>query len=197
MAGKPRRNGTSTRKLVVARALALTANGGPYAATIGTLAEALEMSKSGVFALFGSKDALDLAVVDAAEERFARAVVSPADAAPRGVARLAAFVEGWLDEVEAASPALAVLEPGRPGAPPPMRERLRAWRDAWRATLAAEVTEARRTGELSPGTNAAQAAFEIDALLAAAARDGAAGVPAAGAARRAIEIRLRQLAAER
>lgn len=182
---------------MVARALELTAEGGPSAATIGTLAEALGMSKSGVFALFGSKEALDLAVVEAATERFARAVLSPAEAAPRGVARLAALVEGWLGEVEAASPALAVLEPGRPGAPAAMRERLHAWRAAWRAAIAAEVSDARRTGELTSGTDAAQTAFEIDALLAAASRDGAGGVPSAGVARRAIEIRLQQLAAER
>jgi len=191
------KSGISTRKLVVARALALTADGGSSAATIGTLAEALGMSKSGVFALFGSKEALDLAVVEAAAEQFARAVLSPAEAAPRGVARLAAFVEGWLGEVDAASPALAVLEPGHPGAPPVMRERLRIWRDAWRGAIATEVDEARRAGELSPGTDATQAAFEIEALLGAAARDGAAGVASAAAARRAIEIRLQQLAAER
>jgi len=175
----------------------LTASGGPAAATIGTLADALGMSKSGVFALFGSKEVLDLAVVEAAAEQFARAVVSPANAAPRGVARLAALVEGWLGEVEAGSPAPAVLEPGRPGAPPPMRDRLGAWRETWRGILAAEVIEARRAGELSPGADAVQAAFEMEALLAAAARDGVAGVSSAGAARRAVEIRLQQLAAER
>lgn len=176
----------------------LTASGGAPAATIGALADGLSMSKSGVFALFGSKDALDVAVVEAAAEGFTRAVVAPAETAPRGVARLAALVEGWLGEVEAASPTLAVLASPRPGAAPDVRDHLRAWRDQWRATLAAEVDEARRAGELGVGADGAQAAFEIDALLALAARDVRDGHPsAARAARRAIEIRLQLLAAER
>lgn len=191
-----RQNGSQTRRRVVTRALSLTANSGAQAATIGALATGLGMSKSGVFALFGSKEALDLAVVEAAADHFARAVAAPAEAAPRGVARLAALVEGWLGEAEAASPALGVLAPTRPGAPPELRDRLRAWSDEWRAALATELAAARRDGELGPATDAAQAAFEIDALLAAAARDASAGDPAAcHAARRAIEIRLQMLAA--
>ena len=182
----------------MARALTLTATGGAQTATIGALADGLGMSKSGVFALFGSKHALELAVVEAAAERFGRAVVVPAQTAPRGVARLAALVEGWLGEAEAASPALAVLAPPRAGASPDVRDRLRTWRGGWRAALAAEVAEARRAGELGPGADGPQAAFEIDALLAAAARDAGDGDPTAGrAARRAIEIRLQLLAAER
>lgn len=190
-------NGESTRRLVIARALTLTAAGGAQAATIGALADGLGMSKSGVFALFGSKEALDLAVVDAAVERFTRAVVVPAETAPRGVARLAALVEGWLGEAEAGSPALATLAPPRPGALPDVRDRLQAWRDGWRMTLTSETAEARRAGELGPGADAVQAAFEIDALLALAARDAASDPSVGRAARRGIEIRLQLLAAER
>lgn len=190
-----RQNGATSRRLVLTRALDLAATGGLAAASIGALADTLGMSKSGVFALFGSKDALDAAVVEAAVAQFTRTVVAPADAAPPGVARLAARVEGWLAAVAAGSPALAVLGLDVRGASGPARDRLRAWRAGWRDTLAEDVTMARRGGELAAATDAAQAAFEIEALLDAAARGAAGdGDAAAGAARRAIEIRLQQLA---
>ena len=190
-----RQNGATSRRLVLTRALDLAATGGLAAASIGALADTLGMSKSGVFALFGSKDALDAAVVETAVAQFTRTVVAPADAAPPGVARLAARVEGWLAAVAAGSPALAVLGLDVRGASGPARDRLRAWRAGWRDTLAEDVTMARRGGELAAATDAAQAAFEIEALLDAAARGAAGdGDAAAGAARRAIEIRLQQLA---
>lgn len=192
-----RQNGAASRRLVLTRALELAAVGGLQAATIGTLADALGMSKSGVFALFGSKDALDAAVVDAAAGLFTRGVAAPAGAAPPGVARLAARVEGWLDASAAASPALAVLGLDPRALSAPARERLLAWRAEWRQTLGADVAEARRNGELAPATDAAQVAFEIEALLDAAARDAVGAGAAARAARRGIEIRLQQLAAER
>jgi len=191
-----RQNGATSRRLVLTRALELAATGGLAAASIGALADALGMSKSGVFALFGSKDALDAAVVEAAVGLFARTVVAPADAAPPGVARLAARVEGWLTAVAAGSPALAVLGLDVRGVSGPARDGLRAWRAGWRDTLAADVTAARRGGELAAATDAVQVAFEIEALLDAAARDATGDVDAAAhAARRAIEIRLEQLAA--
>jgi AcrR family transcriptional regulator len=198
MPRRPRQNGNSSRRALLARAMALTAREGPSSATIGVLAGALGMSKSGVFALFGSKEALDLAVVDAAGDHFSQTITAPAHSARRGVARLAALVEGWLGDVEAASPALAVLGLDPRGLTPSLRLRLGEWRTGWRRTLESEVAEARRAGELAAGTDATQAAFEIDALLAAAARDAEAGDARAGAAaRRAIEIRLQQLAAGR
>lgn len=191
-----RQNGSVSRRLVLTRALDLAAAGGLQAASIGALADALGMSKSGVFALFGSKDTLDAAVVDEAAALFVRAVVAPADAAPPGVARLAARVEGWLDAVVAGHAALAVLGLEPRGVSGPARDRLRAWRAGWREVLGADVSEARRSGELAPATDAGQVTFEIEALLDAAARNASDDLQAgARAARRAIEIRLQQLAA--
>lgn len=198
MEAKARSSGEASRRAILARALALSAEVGPEGLTIGMLASALGMSKSGVFAPFGSKEALDIAVVDAAADEFTRAVTAPAHAAPAGVARLAALVEGWLAEAEAGSPTLVVLGLSRPGAAAPVRERLGAWRGLWQSTLAAEVTEARAARELAAGTDAGQTAFEIEALLAAAAHAVETGRSGAvAAARRAIEIRLQQLAAGR
>jgi AcrR family transcriptional regulator len=197
MAKTLRQNGAASRRLVLTRAIDLAAAGGLQSATIGSLADALGMSKSGVFALFGSKDALDAAVVDTAASLFEREVVAPALAAPPGVARLAARVEGWLAAANAASAPLTVLGLDPRGLSATARDRLRAWRGEWRQMLAADVDDARRTGELGPATGAAQVAFEIEALLDAAAREAAPAGTALMAARRAIEIRLQQLAAER
>ncbi len=197
MESTARRSGTASRKAILSRALALSAERGPGGVSIGVLAHALGMSKSGVFAHFGSKDALDLAVVDAAADAFTRAVMTPAQTAPPGVARLAALVEGWLGEVRTGSDSLTVLGHPHRGAAEAVRSGLDAWRARWRKALAAEVAAARQSGELGPAADPAHTAFEIHALLSAAASDAEAGARGADAAAgRAIEIRLQQLAAE-
>jgi AcrR family transcriptional regulator len=155
------------------------------------------MSKAGVFAHFGSKSTLDLAIVDAAAERLGRDVLGPAEQAPPGVARLAALVEGWLGDVAAGRPAPRVLTEPAPLDRSDLRDRLRAWRESWHGTIALHVTDAIRQGELAADTQPAQAAFEIDALLLGALRGvdaGDAGAPAA--ARRGVEALLRRLATE-
>jgi AcrR family transcriptional regulator len=77
--------------LILDHALRLAAEGGLRAASIGALAAATGMTKSGVFLHFGSKPALDEAVIHTAVARFDRAVSRRAAAAPPGVARLAAL----------------------------------------------------------------------------------------------------------
>jgi AcrR family transcriptional regulator len=156
------------------------------------------MSKAGVFAHFGSKAQLDLAIVDAAVERLGRDVLGPAEQAPAGVARLSALVEGWLAAVVAGQPAPRVVTEPAPADRPDLRGRLRSWRESWHSTIAHHLADAVRQGELAAETHAAQAAFEIDALLVAALRGtdaGDAGAPAA--ARRAVESLLRRLATGR
>lgn len=176
----------------------MTAANGRSAASVGGIAARLGLSKSGVFALFGSKDALDLAVIDAARASFARDVETAAESAPRGVARLSALVEGWLSEAGAQTPPLAVLRQCEPGPSRPAQAAAQAWHRAWRQRLQGEVAAAVALGELAAATDPVQAAFEIDALLVAAAHGAATGERSAIAAgRRGVENRLRQLAAER
>lgn len=176
-------------------ALVVSAEGGRQAVTIGGLAARLGMSKAGVFAHFGSKEALDLAVVEAAAEQLGRDVVAPASLAPAGVARLAALVEAWLGEVESRRPAVRVLTDRLPPTPGELRARLLAWRDSWQSTLGRHVSDAMRLGELTAGANAAAVAFELDAMLAAALRGTEAGdATAVATARSAIETQLRRLA---
>lgn len=152
--------------------LALTAQGGRHRASIGALAQALGMSKSAVHAHFGSKGALDAALVETAAERFDRAVVAPAGAAPPGLARLAALCEGFVQYVtDPAGPALTPAHRafGR-GMGAAAESRLRTWTEAWRRALESAAAQAVVQGELSPGADAAQIAFELGALLDGAAR---------------------------
>ena len=88
--------GEQTREAVLAEALAQSSQVGLRGITIGGLAESMGMSKSGLFAHFGSKEGLQSAVVDHAAEHFARLVVRPALTAPRGEPRLRLLFERWL-----------------------------------------------------------------------------------------------------
>jgi AcrR family transcriptional regulator len=96
MAGKA----TSTRTAILDRAVDLASSDGLEGLTIGRLAGELDMSKSGLFAHFGSKEDLQLATVQAAAQRFIEDVVAPAQAAEEGAARLRAYCEGYVDHLE-------------------------------------------------------------------------------------------------
>jgi AcrR family transcriptional regulator len=89
--------GDETRDAVLAEALAQSSQLGLRGITIGGLAEAMGMSKSGLFAHFRSKEGLQVAVMDYAIERFVAVVLAPALAAPRGEPRVRALFERWLD----------------------------------------------------------------------------------------------------
>lgn len=164
---RTRANGDHTRRAILNRALALASAGGRPTASIGALASGLGMSKSGVFAHFGSADALDLAMVDAAAERFGAAVVGPAETAPPGLARLAALGEGFL--VYATSDAVPPITPGHRafarGVGEAAQARRQAWADTWRQAIATGATEAVAQGEFAATCDPAQVAFEITALL--------------------------------
>jgi AcrR family transcriptional regulator len=87
--------GASTREVVLGHALALASEVGLEGVTIGTLAERAKMSKSGLFAHFESKVALQVAVIDEAADRFVRDVVAPALRKKRGEPRLRALLDNW------------------------------------------------------------------------------------------------------
>ncbi len=151
------------------------------------------MSKSSVFTLFGSKAALDMAVVDLAAVRFSKGVVTPADAAPPGIARIAALCEGFLAFATETGGPHPPLTPDHPafglGATPEIRARLESWRQSWRTHLAENVTEAIRRRELTPATDVDQVVFEIVSVLNFTAADvlGPRAGSMAGRARQAIE----------
>ncbi len=140
----PDRKGAATRAAILERAVDLASVEGLEGLTIGRLAAELEMSKSGLFAHFGSKQELQLATVAAAAERFRAAVVEPALAVPLGAPRLRAMAEGYFAHIELYSGgcfwgATSTEYDDRPG---PVRDAIAAAMDAWLGALASNAREA-------------------------------------------------------
>src|ERR687892_512118 len=94
--------GERTRAAILDEALRLVSKAGLDGLTIGTLADATGMSKSGLFAHFGSREELLLAVLAHGQAQFSEVVFQPAMAKPRGIARLKAMFINWLDWTESA-----------------------------------------------------------------------------------------------
>jgi AcrR family transcriptional regulator len=151
--------GKRTRTAILERAVDLASAEGLEGLTIGRLAADLGMSKSGLFAHFGSKQDLQLAVVVAAAERFRVAVVEPALAAPEGAPRLRALVDRYMEGLTLYSggcfwTAVSVEYDDRPG---PVREAIAATLDGWTGEL---TRQARLAGIADPE----RFAFELYSL---------------------------------
>jgi AcrR family transcriptional regulator len=140
--------------------------------SLGALASRLGISKSGLFAHFGSKEELEIATIEAAGRVFADDVLKPGLAAPPGIRRLVALSETFLSHVERRvfpggcffAAAAAELD-SRSG---PVRERIAAFQREWMGTLERLAAEARAAGELERSVDPKQIAFEVNAMLAAA-----------------------------
>lgn len=94
------RKGEQTRSSIIDAALAQASEGGFESLTIGALAERTRMSKSGLFAHFGSREDLQIAAIEVAAQRFVDTVFRPALKAPRGLPRLRALMDHWLGWTE-------------------------------------------------------------------------------------------------
>jgi AcrR family transcriptional regulator len=141
--------GEQTRAAILDRAVDLASAEGLEGLTIGRLAAELQMSKSGLFAHFGSKQELQLATVGAAAERFRAAVIEPALSAADGAPRLRAMGERYLDHLDLYSGgcfwgATSAEYDDRPG---PVRDAIAAALDAWMNEL---VRQARIAGVEQP-----------------------------------------------
>ncbi len=160
--------GEQTRTAILDRAISLGSRLGVEGLSIGRLAEALDLSKSGLFAHFESKEALQLQTLDRAAERFAEVVIRPALAEPRGEPRVRALFERWLRWPQ------AVPQPGgclfvaaaaelddRPG---PVRDRLAELQRQWLAVIAAAVRRARDEGHFREDVDPDQFAFAVDGI---------------------------------
>jgi AcrR family transcriptional regulator len=130
------------------------------------------MSKSGLYAHFGSKQDLQLATIDAARVTFVDEVLSPALSAPKGIQRLLAICETYLSHIERRVfpggcffSAAAADVGSRPG---PARDSIAEQRRDWLRTLERLAREAQQLGELDRTLDPAQLAFELQALLVAA-----------------------------
>jgi AcrR family transcriptional regulator len=152
--------GAQTREAILDRAVDLASVEGLEGLTIGRLAAELRMSKSGLFAHFGSKQDLQLATIAAAEARFKATVVDPVLELPEGAPRLRALVERYLDQVDTYSggcfwAATSAEYDDRPG---PVRDAIATSLDAWLAEL-------ERQGRIAGVAHPERFAFEIYSLV--------------------------------
>jgi AcrR family transcriptional regulator len=164
---KRRSDGERSRAAILDEAARLSTVEGLGGLSLARLADAVGMSKSGLFAHFGSKEELQLATIESAVATFEAHVVEPAMQAPAGLERLYAFVDTYLRYVEqdvfpggcffAAALTEMNMQPG------PVRDRLVAVFDGWLATLADTVRDAQANGQIDPAEDPDQLAFELEA----------------------------------
>ncbi|MDF4250400.1 TetR/AcrR family transcriptional regulator [Streptomyces sp. WMMB303] len=199
--------GNQTRRLILDRAARIASVEGLEGLSLGRLAKELELSKSGVFTLFGSKEELQLATVEAARTIYTEHVVRPALEAPAGLARIVRLCDRWLAySEERVFPggcfffSVAAEFDARRGR---VHDSIVQARTAWAAFVTRTLEEALHRGELTPDTDIPQLAFEVMALLEAANADSLlhdeeqpAGVGPYRRARRAILGRLTGAAAD-
>jgi len=151
------RKGELTRAAILDVALELSSRDGLEGLTIGLLADRMNMSKSGVFAHFGSREDLQLEVVKLYHHRFEQEVFFPSVREPRGLPRLQSMFDRWLERVsvEIASGCIyisgAVEYDDRPG---PIREELVKMVQAWQGALQRAARQAIDVGHLRAGTDA-------------------------------------------
>jgi AcrR family transcriptional regulator len=160
--------GERTRQAILTRAAELATQEGLEALSIGRLAEATGMSKSGLFAHFGSKEELQLATVDHAASLVVSEVIAPARAAPKGLPRVWALCDHKIDYVErqvfpggcffAATSAEFNHKPG------PVRDRIEEMLRSWRSYLEHAVEQAQASGELDSRVSAREIVFQLDAF---------------------------------
>ncbi len=163
-----RARGERTRQAILEAAVHVASAEGLEGLTIGRLAAELSMSKSGLFAHFGSKEELQLATVEAARVIFIREVIGPAFEAEHGMPRLWKLCDIWLGYVRGGVfrggcffAAAAAEFDGRPG---PVRDGIAKIMKEWLATLRRAVTEAQGAGQLDKEVDPTQLAFEFNAL---------------------------------
>lgn len=165
--------GEETRALILQAALRQASTEGYEALTIGTLAEKTGMSKSGLFAHFGSKEELQIATLDYAVRKFSEAAVLPAMSAPRGLRRLNAMFESWVTWTArtelAGCPIMTAMAEfdDRPG---PLRDAVVEHMKRLHDSLVKSVQMTKDTGEFDARVDPEQVAFELFGILASCYR---------------------------
>jgi AcrR family transcriptional regulator len=167
-----RSDGERTRRAILEEAARLATVEGIEGLSIARLAQAVGMSKSGLFAHFGSKDELQLATIETASELFDEQVVQPALAEPTGLERLVGLTERFLAHVESnvypGGCFFASVAAEMDTHTGPVRDRAIEAVDGWLEQLEVSVREAQAEGALDPAEDPAQLAFELEGAMLAA-----------------------------
>ncbi len=169
---RPRADGERTRSAILRAAASLATVDGLEGLSIGNLAAALGMSKSGLYAHFGSKQELQLATVAEAARIFQQEVAEPALAAAPGLAQLVAVCEAFFEHLRRGTfpggcfMASAALEMGtRPG---PVKELIAAFQSQFVAMIRSFAATALARRELPPSEDPDRLAFELNGIILAA-----------------------------
>jgi AcrR family transcriptional regulator len=171
---RPLMKGRQTRATILDAALALASHMGLEGLSIGALAEVTQMSKSGVFAHFGSREELQISVVREYHAKFDEEVFRPALKLPRGLPRLRAMFDRWVKRVAVEIDSGCIYISGavefddRPG---PVRDALVAMVQTWQRALERAIRIAIDEGHLRADTDAQQVLFEVHGLILALHHD--------------------------
>jgi AcrR family transcriptional regulator len=166
--GRALHKGQQTKAVIVEAALGLATHIGLEGLSIGALADVTGMSKSGVFAHFGSREELQISVIREYHQRFEQEVFYPAMSAPRGVTRLRAMFGNWMKRtsIEIDSGCIyisgAVEFDDRTG---PVRDALANSVMTWLAAMRRALEQCKEQGELRADENEEQILFEIHGLI--------------------------------
>ena len=166
--GRGAAKGQQTRAVILDAALSLASQMGIEGLSIGALAEVAGMSKSGVFAHFGSREELQISVIREYHIRFEEEVFRTAVQQPRGLPRLRALFENWVAKVATEIDSGCIYISGavefddRPG---PVRDALAGMVLTWRNTLIRAVRMSVEAGHLRADTDPEQVQFEIHGLI--------------------------------
>jgi len=171
---KTLQKGQQTRATILEAALGLASSMGLEGLSIGALAEVTQMSKSGVFAHFGSREELQISVIREYHAKFEEEVFFPAVREARGLPRLRALFERWVKRVSVELDSGCIYISGavefddRPG---PVRDALATMVQAWHTALEKAIRIAVDEGQLRPDTDPLQMLFEIHGLILALHHD--------------------------
>ena len=160
--------GQQTKLAIVEAALGLSTQIGLEGLSIGVLAEVTQMSKSGVFAHFGSREELQISVIREYFSRFEQEVFYPALHEPRGLPRVKALFANWMKRVAIEIHSGCIFISGavefddRPG---PVRDALATSVQTWLNAMLRAVELAKQCGHLQPNADEHQMAFEIHGLI--------------------------------
>jgi len=160
--------GQQTKAAIIEAALGLATQIGLEGLSIGAIAEVTQMSKSGVFAHFGSREELQISVIREYFSRFEHEIFYPALQEPHGLPRVRALFDNWMKRVAVEIQSGCIFISGavefddRPG---PVRDALANSVQTWLQALVRAIVQAQDSGHLGPEADPHQIAFEVHGLI--------------------------------